>query len=130
MAEPEHAGKGLLSTLLWTNLVDAIKADFPELADMDLRRAGKATTAVLREMAETYLSAQESTVSFDENMPPLTFLYENHRGEVARRVVAPRRIVFMKSDWYPTPAWFLQAHDLEKDKPRDFALMNIVRFTR
>jgi hypothetical protein len=53
---------------------------------------------------------------------PLNFEYTNWRGETGWRSVTPRRIYFGSTAWHPEPQWLLDAVDLDKGKPRQFAL--------
>lgn len=58
--------------------------------------------------------------------PPLTFLYRNHRGEVAQRRVWPNSLYYGSSGWHPEPQWFLHAVDLDRDAVRVFAFRDII----
>lgn len=55
--------------------------------------------------------------------------YTNHRGETRDRRVAPLFIHFSKSEWHPETQWMLDAHDVEKDAIRSFALSDIQSWT-
>jgi predicted DNA-binding transcriptional regulator YafY len=55
----------------------------------------------------------------------ITFRYRNWRGDVATRRVLPQRIWFGESKWHSGSQWFLEAIDVEKGEPRDFALIDI-----
>lgn len=56
----------------------------------------------------------------------VTFLYCNHRQEVAWRHVRPIRIWFGATAWHPEPQWLLEAFDLTKQATRDFALAGVL----
>lgn len=57
---------------------------------------------------------------------PFTFMYRNHRGEVAERHVIPISPHWGSTEWHPEPQWLLQAYDLDKAAIRDFAMDDIL----
>ena len=57
-------------------------------------------------------------------------LYKNHRNEVAWRPVKPLRFYFGKTDFYPDPQWIVHAIDLDKNAFRDFALTNVLEWSK
>jgi hypothetical protein len=60
---------------------------------------------------------------FDEAVPPpIDVVYENHRGEVAYRMVRPIGVRFGATEWHSEPQWLLEVWDVEKDAHRTFAL--------
>lgn len=52
-------------------------------------------------------------------------LYTNYRGETSRREIRPDKIWFGATEWHPEPQWLLDAHDIEKDALRNFAMKDI-----
>jgi predicted DNA-binding transcriptional regulator YafY len=52
-------------------------------------------------------------------------LYTNYRGETSLRRILPERIHFAATEWHPEPQWLLDAHDVEKDATRSFAMKDI-----
>ena len=59
------------------------------------------------------------------NLDLVSFLYENHRGEVAIRNVRPIRIWFGSTCYHPQPGWLLECFDLDRQSTRDFAMSGI-----
>ncbi len=55
----------------------------------------------------------------------VSFTYRNHRGEVAKRSVKPRRLWFGSSEWHPDPQWLLSAWCCDRKATRVFALSEI-----
>lgn len=55
----------------------------------------------------------------------LTIRYTNHRGETSVRNVIPQRLWFGVNRWHPELQWLLDAHDVDKDSDRTFALASI-----
>lgn len=55
----------------------------------------------------------------------ITVRYTNHRGETALRRIVPLSLRFAASEWYPEEQWLLDAHDLDKDALRSFALKDM-----
>ncbi len=51
--------------------------------------------------------------------------YTNHRGEKSRRRIRPTSLWYGTTEWHPTPQWLLEAHDLDKDEHRTFALKDM-----
>lgn len=51
--------------------------------------------------------------------------YTNHAGERRKRQVRPQEIVFRSTPHHPEAQWILQAHDVEKDARRSFAMKDI-----
>jgi hypothetical protein len=56
----------------------------------------------------------------------VTFLYRNHRGEVAWRRIIPIRIWFGCTAWHREAQWLLEAVDLDKQSKRDFDTSSIL----
>lgn len=57
--------------------------------------------------------------------PHLQFDYINHRGEAGARRVVPIAIRFGVSDWHTDPQWLMEALDLDKGAPREFAMRDM-----
>ena len=57
---------------------------------------------------------------------PLCFLYRNYRGEVSQRRVRVLGISYRKTPEHPTEQWFIEAHCLDRDAPRTFAINDII----
>lgn len=56
-------------------------------------------------------------------MKPLTFMYINHRKQLAHRRVVPTGPMYWgTTEYYPEYQWLLPAYDLEKLDYRVFAL--------
>lgn len=51
--------------------------------------------------------------------------YTNWRGEHGERRVVPHRIWYGSTEWHPEPQWMLDAHDLDRDADRSFAMADI-----
>ena len=61
-----------------------------------------------------------------QDLPPATFWYVNHRGEVAQRRVIPVQVYYGDTEFYKAQ-WLLRAIDLDRDgAERSFALDRIV----
>ncbi len=115
----------LIGTLLWTNLIEAIKTDFPALQDVDLDRAGLAVTRVLNEVAGVYLLAGQEPAAAEE-VPPFRFMYRNWKGELALRTVTlPGCPRYGATEHHPEPCWLLPAFDLERGALREFRMADI-----
>ncbi len=52
-------------------------------------------------------------------------LYTNYRGETGHRVIIPEKIWFGSTEWHKEEQWLLDAHDVEKDALRNFAMKDI-----
>lgn len=55
----------------------------------------------------------------------VTIRYKNYRGETSNRKIIPQKIYFGSNEYHPEPQWLLDAHDLDKDAKRSFALKDI-----
>ena len=51
--------------------------------------------------------------------------YVNWKGERAKRLIVPGRVHFGVTEWHPEEQYLLDAHDVEKDAQRTFALKDI-----
>lgn len=51
--------------------------------------------------------------------------YTNHRGETSRRRIRPISLWYGTTEWHSMPQWLLEAHDLDKDEHRTFALKDM-----
>jgi predicted DNA-binding transcriptional regulator YafY len=66
-----------------------------------------------------------------EQEPILSFVYRNHRGQVAIRRVRPLGVPYWGSTpYYPQATWLMTAWDMGRDAQRDFALCNIVGWVK
>lgn len=61
----------------------------------------------------------------DQAEKVVKILYTNTRGETAIRRIVPERIWFGQTVWHPDKQWLLDAHDLDKEAQRSFALKDI-----
>ena len=70
----------------------------------------------------------ERHITFDiRGAPEMTFVYLNHRNEIAERRVRPYFLEFgSNSDYYPQPQWLLTGYDLTRNETRTFSLSRIV----
>lgn len=57
--------------------------------------------------------------------PDLSFDYINHRGEFSRRLARYISHRYGSSQWHPNPQWLMMALDLDKNEPREFAMMDM-----
>ncbi len=55
----------------------------------------------------------------------VTIDYTNYRGKRAERDIIPEKIWFGSTDWHKEEQWLLDAHDIEKDALRNFAMKDI-----
>lgn len=61
-------------------------------------------------------------------MKTISFLYLNHRGEVATRRVQPEGIEWLPNPGYGyEPGWFLRGFDMDRAAIRSFRLSHIQR---
>ena len=60
--------------------------------------------------------------------PALIFEYINWEGKKAVRTVKPLEIWYGKTEWHPKEQWLLRAIDLDKNKERNFAVKDILKF--
>jgi len=58
-------------------------------------------------------------------MSLVTFTYENYRGEISDRIVAPIKIEFGSTEFHQQPQWLLYGWDTEKKAVRTFAMKDI-----
>lgn len=63
-------------------------------------------------------------MSTDDNQV-VTIRYKNYRGEISTRRIVPKKIWFGSNEYHPGEQWLLDAHDLEKDAERSFAIKDI-----
>ncbi len=54
--------------------------------------------------------------------------YINHREVTVFRTILPRTVWFGTTEWHPKPQWFLDAHDLDKDALRTFAMQDFLEW--
>lgn len=67
---------------------------------------------------------------FDRELPhlgssPITFTYTNWKGEVGQRRAIPLRLFWGSNQYHSEPQWLLEAHDLDKDAHRTFAMKDM-----
>ena len=55
-------------------------------------------------------------------------LYTNYKGVTAWRVIVPGQIRFGATEHHGEEQWLLEAHDVEKDAPRTFAMKDIQKW--
>jgi len=55
-------------------------------------------------------------------------LYTNYRGETAYRHIVPEKIWFGATQWHSEEQWLLDAHDIEKNALRNFAIKDIEKW--
>ncbi|AIB11820.1 hypothetical protein ABAZ39_07375 [Azospirillum argentinense] len=56
---------------------------------------------------------------------PLVFTYTNYRGETGTRRAIPIRVYHGATEWHPEPQWLMEAHDVDKDAVRVFAMQDM-----
>lgn len=54
--------------------------------------------------------------------------YTNHAGVRSVREIVPARILLGATQWHPETQWMLDAHDVQKDDLRTFAMKDIHRW--
>lgn len=55
--------------------------------------------------------------------------YTNWKGERSIRTIIPIRIYWGSNEWHKEEQWLLEAHDLEKQALRNFAMKDIHSWT-
>lgn len=55
----------------------------------------------------------------------VTIRYTNYRGETGVRTIVPISISFTSNEWHTDPQWILEAHDMDKNQTRSFAMKDI-----
>lgn len=58
---------------------------------------------------------------------PMSFVYQNYRGEVGTRSAIPVRVYYGATKWHPERQWLLEALDTQKGEMRAFALKDILK---
>jgi predicted DNA-binding transcriptional regulator YafY len=58
----------------------------------------------------------------------VTILCSSHHGDGTRRKVHPGKIWFGSTIWHPEEQWFLDAHDVDKNIYRTFAIADIIEW--
>lgn len=61
---------------------------------------------------------------------PLTFMYTNWRGEIAKRRAIPMRTYWGSTDWHPEPQWLMEAFDTDKKAVRVFAMSDMSSYAK
>ena len=51
--------------------------------------------------------------------------YTNYRGKRSKREIVPMKIWYGATEWHKEEQWLLDAHDVEKDALRNFAMKDI-----
>jgi len=59
------------------------------------------------------------------DVPAAQIVYTNYKGETRIRSIVPSRVFFGSTDWHRDPQWLLEAHDVEKNENRTFALRDV-----
>ncbi len=79
----------------------------------------------------TILPTQQFFLQRHTDHPMIQFTYKNWRNETSERHVQPLCLWWGRTEYHPTPQWFLQAKDLIKGAQRDFALLDMydMRYT-
>lgn len=62
------------------------------------------------------------------DLPPVTFVYQNWKGDVAVRNAVPIRVIHASNEWHRERQWLLEAMDLDRQETRTFALEGIIKF--
>lgn len=60
----------------------------------------------------------------------LSFKYRNYKGKESWRKVIPKYLRHGSSSWHKEPQWLLKAHDIEKDAEREFAVKDILEWSK
>lgn len=63
-----------------------------------------------------------------ENQQVVRILYTNYKNETGYRMIVPEKIWFGATEWHPENQWLLDAHDLEKNAVRNFAMKDIAEW--
>ncbi len=61
----------------------------------------------------------------DVDSKVVEILYTNYKGETTRRRVLPEKIWFGSTEWHKEEQWLLDAHDINKNALRNFAMKDI-----
>lgn len=120
MNPPDGVGVSLLATVIWTDLLEALRADnanFQLPQDTNHVEAGPATTRIMRQIASMVLDQTAGWL--------LEFDYKNWRGEVAHRRVRGVRLWFGTTEHHPEPCLLLHAIDLDRGVERDFRVLDM-----
>ncbi|TWA74131.1 hypothetical protein FBZ82_101146 [Azospirillum brasilense] len=56
---------------------------------------------------------------------PLVFTYTNYRSETGTRRAIPIRVYHGATEYHPEPQWLMEAHDVDKDAARVFAMRDM-----
>lgn len=99
---------------------------------LDIKKRSRTTVIAAAEFADFVQSEVAALRSAPVSVPahpfievPLTFLYKNHRDEVALRNVFPISVRFGTTEWHPEAQWLLRAFDRDKQAEREFAMRDI-----
>lgn len=57
---------------------------------------------------------------------PNKVMYKNWKGVIAERVIMPYRMYFGATEYHPEEQWLLEAHCLDKEELRTFAMKDMV----
>lgn len=55
--------------------------------------------------------------------------YKNWKGEIAERTIMPYHVFFGATEYHEEEQWLLEAHCLDKEELRTFALKDMVPIT-
>jgi predicted DNA-binding transcriptional regulator YafY len=56
--------------------------------------------------------------------------YTNWRGESSIRSILPIELWYGNTKWHNEDQWFLKAIDIDKDEERDFAVVDIKKWSK
>lgn len=101
-------------------LSPAQPAQSPGIA-LAARLAGQPDATLDAELAAFARAAVQPAQGAD----PLVFGYTNWRGEHGTRRAIPIRVYHGSTEYHPEPQWLMEAHDLDKDAVRIFAMQDM-----
>lgn len=74
------------------------------------------------------VSKVDESLSTNNALPMMEFIYENYKGEKAKRVVVDPNLWYGESKYHEGKQWLLHAYDTDKKAFRDFAVKDILTF--
>jgi predicted DNA-binding transcriptional regulator YafY len=66
---------------------------------------------------------------YDEKLV-VTINYTNWKNETALRKIIPVEMWYGKTEWHNEEQWLLKAFDIDKQDYRDFALKDVLSWTK
>lgn len=72
----------------------------------------------------------DQSLSINNALPEMVFIYENWKGEKGTRKVIDPVLWFGESKYHKGEQWFFHAFDIEKQDFRDFAVADILTFIK